>query len=154
MVYYPIKQEKQQDEYKELSIRAMGRRIRVLREDKETTREELAEKWGITAAFLSDVEYGNKGMSIRNIYLLSQLLGASVDYLLSGVQYAVDKDEESMRVREEIVEALSACSPAQLAAFRDISEIYMDDLRRVEEQAREQEKAQKKFERDHPIFFI
>ena len=72
------------EELKELSITAMGRRIRVIRERKEITREELAEKMDISPAFISDVEYGNKGMSIKNLYLLSQLLGVSAEYLLSG----------------------------------------------------------------------
>lgn len=71
------------EELKELSITAMGRRIRVIRERKEITREELAEKMDISPAFISDVEYGNKGMSIKNLYLLSQLLGVSAEYLLS-----------------------------------------------------------------------
>lgn len=117
------------EELKELSIRAMGRRIRVIRERKDITREELAEKMGISAAFISDVEYGNKGMSIKNLYLLSQLLGVTAEYLLGGNLYSLDKDQESMDVREEIISVLKQCTPEQIQSFRNISEIFADDMK-------------------------
>ena len=104
------------DELKELNIKAMGRRIRVIRENKEITREELAEQMDISPAFISDVEYGNKGMSIRNLYLLSQLLGVTAEYLLSGNLYALDKDEEAMKAHDEIVSILKECTPEQIEA--------------------------------------
>lgn len=119
------------EELKELSITAMGRRIRVIRERKEITRKELAEKMDISPAFISDVEYGNKGMSIKNLYLLSQLLGVSAEYLLSGKLYSLDNDEESLRVHEEIVSLLKECTPEQIESFRRISQIFADDMKRV-----------------------
>ncbi|MFR2966286.1 MAG: helix-turn-helix domain-containing protein [Anaerovoracaceae bacterium] len=119
------------EELKELSITAMGRRIRVIRERKEITREELAEKMDISPAFISDVEYGNKGMSIKNLYLLSQLLGVSAEYLLSGKLYSLDNEEESLRVHEEIVSLLKECTPEQIESFRRISQIFADDMKRV-----------------------
>lgn len=119
------------EELKELSITAMGRRIRVIRERKEITREELAEKMDISPAFISDVEYGNKGMSIKNLYLLSQLLGVSAEYLLSGKLYSLDNDEESLWVHEEIVSLLKECTPEQIESFRRISQIFADDMKRV-----------------------
>lgn len=119
------------EELKELSITAMGRRIRVIRERKEITREELAEKMDISPAFISDVEYGNKGMSIKNLYLLSQLLGVSAEYLLSGKLYSLDNDEEFLRVHEEIVSLLKECTPEQIESFRRISQIFADDMKRV-----------------------
>lgn len=130
MVLYPNQEKSKTKELKQLNINAMGRRIRVIRERKDLSREELAEKIGITPAFISDVEYGNKGMSIKNLYLLSQLLDVSVDYLLSDTLYSMDKDEESMKVRDEMMESLSKCTPEQLAAFRSISEIFVDDVKR------------------------
>lgn len=117
------------DELKELNIKAMGRRIRVIRESKNLTREELAEKMDISPTFISDVEYGNKGISIKNLYLLSQLLGVTAEYLLGGVLYDLDKDEESMKVREEIVSTLKECTPEQIESFRNISEIFADDVK-------------------------
>lgn len=119
------------EELKELSITAMGRRIRVIRERKEITREKLAEQMDVSPAFISDVEYGNKGISIKNLYLLSQLLGVTVDYLLSGKLYSLDSDEESMRAHDEIVSILKECSPEQIESFRQISRIFADDMERA-----------------------
>ena len=73
MVLYPNQEKSKTKELKQLNINAMGRRIRVIRERKDLSREELAEKIGITPAFISDVEYGNKGMSIKNLYLLGSV---------------------------------------------------------------------------------
>lgn len=120
-----------QQELNQLDVKSMGRRIRVIRERKEITREELAEKMDISPAFISDVEYGNKGMSIKNLYLLSQLLGVSAEYLLSGKLYSLDNDEESLRVHEEIVSLLKECTPEQIESFRRISQIFADDMKRV-----------------------
>ena len=58
MVLYPNQEKSKTKELKQLNINAMGRRIRVIRERKDLSREELAEKIGITPAFISDVEYG------------------------------------------------------------------------------------------------
>ena len=113
-----------QQELNQLDVKSMGRRIRVIRESKKITREELAEKMDISPAFISDVEYGNKGMSIKNLYLLSQLLGVSAEYLLSGKLYSLDNDEESLRVHEEIVSLLKECTPEQIESFRRICGRY------------------------------
>ena len=143
----------EEKKYKELSIRAMGRRIRVLREDQGRTHEELAEKMGISAIFISDVEYGNRGMSIKNIYLLAQLLGVTVDYLLDGSQSAMNKDAEAIRIKEEMLAALSQCNLDQLETFRRICQIYVDDLDKAARQEEELAKAMKTFERDRRIIF-
>lgn len=147
------KTQTEEKKYKELSIRAMGRRIRVLREDQGRTHEELAEKMGISAIFISDVEYGNRGMSIKNIYLLAQLLGVTVDYLLDGSQSAMNKDAEAIRIKEEMLAALSQCNLEQLETFRRICQIYVDDLDKAARQEEELAKAMKTFERDRRIIF-
>ena len=40
------------------------------------SREELAEQLGVTAKFIGDIEYGEKGVSMKNLYRLKQILGA------------------------------------------------------------------------------
>ena len=78
------------ENFKELNRTAMGRRIRVIREDKGITREMLAEMIDVSAQFIADVEYGNKGVSIRKLFLLAQALEVTSDYILAGKLYAVD----------------------------------------------------------------
>lgn len=62
----------------------MGSRIRALRDEKDITRERLAEKAEISTQFLADLELGYKGMSAATLYKLSRALCVSSDYLLFG----------------------------------------------------------------------
>jgi transcriptional regulator with XRE-family HTH domain len=54
-----------------LDQKEMGRRIRGRREAKNLSREKLAEYLNVSSQFIADVEYGNKGLSIRRLYLLA-----------------------------------------------------------------------------------
>ncbi|MEE0516961.1 MAG: helix-turn-helix transcriptional regulator, partial [Anaerovoracaceae bacterium] len=64
-----------------LDQREMGRRVRSRREAKNLSREQLAEKLGVSPQFVADIEYGNKGVSIKRLYLLCQVLDVTADYI-------------------------------------------------------------------------
>ena len=89
-------------ELKSLDVQEMGRRIRSKREFLNLTREELAERVDVSSQFISDIEYGHKGMSIRRLYMLCQVLDVSADYILAGKINQNDEDAEASRFREEI----------------------------------------------------
>lgn len=112
----------------ELNQIAMGRRIRVIRESKDITREELAEMIDVSPQFIADVEYGNKGVSIRTLFLLKQVLGVTADYILAGKMYAADRDTEAMRICDDIIAMLRVCDCKQLRDFREISRIYTENV--------------------------
>ena len=112
------------ENFKELNRTAMGRRIRVIREDKGITREMI----DVSAQFIADVEYGNKGVSIRKLFLLAQALEVTSDYILAGKLYAVDEDSEAMQICDDIIALLRTCSLKQLKDFRDISRIYAENV--------------------------
>lgn len=112
----------------ELNQTAMGRRIRVIRESKGLTREELAEMIDVSVQFIADVEYGNKGVSIRTLFLLKQALGVTSDYILAGKLYAADNEPEAMQICDEIIAILRVCDCRQLRDFREISRIYADNV--------------------------
>ncbi|MEE0241086.1 MAG: helix-turn-helix transcriptional regulator, partial [Ruminococcus sp.] len=59
---------------KTIQYKDMGARIRAQRERLGYTREQLAEKLGVSPQFVADIEYGNKGISIKRLYLLCQVL--------------------------------------------------------------------------------
>ena len=73
-------------EFKELNKSAIGARIRKRRELLGLSREELAEQLGVTAKFIGDIEYGEKGVSMKNLYRLKQILGVGADFLLEGAE--------------------------------------------------------------------
>lgn len=70
----------------------VGRRIRMLRVEKEMTREELASKAEITTKFLYEIEKGTKGMSAKNLCKISTALSCSCDYLLFGIHKQNEMD--------------------------------------------------------------
>lgn len=62
----------------------IGTRIRNSREKHGLTREQLAEAVNLSPRFIYDIEYGNKGMSIDTLVMLSQVLDIPADYILFG----------------------------------------------------------------------
>lgn len=62
-----------------------GTRIRIVRESRGYTREQLAELAKISPKFLYDIEAGNKGFSAKTLSMLAEGLSVSCDYILYGV---------------------------------------------------------------------
>lgn len=62
----------------------VGNRIRILRESRGYTREQLAELADISPKFLYDIEMGNKGFTIKTLSGLAESLDVSCDYIVYG----------------------------------------------------------------------
>ena len=124
-----MSKENKETNLRTLDQKEMGRRVRNRREAKNLSREELAESLGVSPQFVADIEYGNKGVSIKRLYLMCQVLDVTADYLLAGNIYSRDEDEEAIKVREEIMGLLQKCDAKQLQGIREIAEIYADGVR-------------------------
>ena len=59
-----------------------GRKIQEARKEQHMTREELADRVGISTTFCANLECGNKMMSVETLDKLSEVLGVSTDYLM------------------------------------------------------------------------
>lgn len=59
----------------------IGNRIRLLREGKGLTQEELAEKLHVTQSFISVVENKNKNLSMRKFLELAEIFDCSVEVI-------------------------------------------------------------------------
>ena len=119
----------EKERFREIDRREMGRRIKNRRETVKMSREKLAEHLDVSPQFIADIEYGNKGVSIKSLYLLSQALGVTTDYILAGSVYELDGDSEAARVQEQILDLLHRCDAKQLKGIRDIAEIYVDGVK-------------------------
>ena len=59
----------------------IGNRIRLLREGKGLTQEELAEKLHVTQSFISAIESKNKNLSMRKFLELAEVFDCSVEVI-------------------------------------------------------------------------
>lgn len=73
-----------------VDLKGMGTRIRKRREELNISREQLAEQLDVSSKFISDIECGIRGVSLKRLVLLSVYLSLSVDYILFGDVSSVD----------------------------------------------------------------
>ena len=111
-----------------LNLTEMARRVRERRENLKMSREELAERIDVSPQFVAEIEYGKKGVSTKTLYLLSQALNTSGDYLLDGMVCEVDKNNSELEICTEIMVLLKRCNEKQLKGLRKITEVYMDSI--------------------------
>lgn len=90
----------------------IGQRIMERRKTLGLTQEALAEKGDMTTQFVSYAESGKRAMRPENLLKLSESLGVSADYLLTGD--IVDKDLLLLS------EKLRRLSPAQVRLIERI----------------------------------
>ena len=65
----------------------IGVRIREARKEKGIKSVDLAAQLGISADQYSRIETGKSSCNLKNLFLISQYLEVSSDYLLSGKKY-------------------------------------------------------------------
>ena len=75
---------------KDLCLQEIGQRIVERRKKLGLTQEALAEKGDMTTQFVSYAESGKRAMRPENLKKISDALGVSADYLLTGE--VIDKD--------------------------------------------------------------
>lgn len=96
----------------EIPYPEIGLRIRRLREANSYTRDTFAERIHISAKFLYEIESGKKGFSVEILYKISNALGVSSDYLISG--------KDSSKLSGRTASILECFSPDQLTHVQDI----------------------------------
>lgn len=87
--------------------RAIGRRLRAIREQRSLTRERLAEYADISVQFLADIETGRKGMTAQTLRKLALALHCSADAIVFGAQDIPDgnRSDRSPLVRLNAAQA-------------------------------------------------
>ena len=79
-------------------LKAMGQRILVRRKALRMTQEELAERLGVSAQMISNLELGKKAIRPENLAKVCEVLGLSADFVLTGsnTKSAVDVVAEKL----------------------------------------------------------
>ena len=113
----------------------LARRLRSMRKMQDLTQLALAERVGITQAYLAELEKGTKRPSLDVLEKLCSALNCSADYLL-GLS-----DNKSYRtMREESLPGLKGLTPEMLriVAERNISkrelEIALDFVQKMKDE--------------------
>lgn len=79
-----------------VDLKEIGARISKLRKQRGFTQESLAEQMDVSIQMISNLERGNKAIKIDNLVNLSQILGVTTDYILTGkTGYAAFQTVES-----------------------------------------------------------
>lgn len=98
-----------------MSYTLIGARIRELREERNYSRETLAEEIELSSKFLYEIESGRKGFSAETLCRLAKALSVSCDYIMFG------EEREEYNV-EKMVCVLKRFEPEQLSKMQDIIE--------------------------------
>lgn len=102
---------------KEIISQEIGKRILDRRKQLGLTQEALAEKAEVTTQFVSYAESGKRAMRPENLLKISEALGVSADYLLTGDM--IDKD--SLLLSEK----LRMLTPKQLRLIEGLLDTYI-----------------------------
>lgn len=77
-------------------MRALGKRVRLLRLTQELTQDELAQASGMSRSFVSLIEHGGRGVDIVRLLRLAAILGVPLTELVDVAgagSPAVEQDE-------------------------------------------------------------
>ena len=66
----------------ELDFKAIGKRIKIARINKNMTQETVADRIGVTPQHVSNIETGNSSVSLTTLVAIANLLKVSADELL------------------------------------------------------------------------
>lgn len=80
-----------------VSKRDIGQRIRTLRQERQMTQVELAERLDMTQSNLSAIERGARGVTVHQVVRVAKALAASTDEVLIGEN--VPSPRKSLRHR-------------------------------------------------------
>ncbi len=120
-------------DYRTIDYVEMGHRIREKREYLRMTRERLSEELDVSPSFLALVECGARGLSMRNMYTLSQVLKVPMDYLTFGIRDDEQDNAELIKARNRIMSILLRCDAKQLEGLERIAMVYVDGAKDMKE---------------------
>lgn len=74
----------------------IGKRIKMIRENMNMTKESFAKLLGISGQYLGIVERGNSYLSIEKLKILCDLTNLSSDYILFGKDNFIKNDTKNL----------------------------------------------------------
>ena len=109
----------------ELDYKAIGKRIKIARINRDLTQEALADRVGLSPSHMSNIETGTTRVSLTTIVNLANALGVTVDGLLCD-----NLAHARPQLGADIQEVLEDCDDAELRLVRDVSRAVVEAVRR------------------------
>ena len=91
-------------------LKEMGLRIMVRRKSLRMTQEELADKLGVSAQMISNLELGKKAIRPENLAKVCDVLGLSADFVLTGTNTKTAVDAVAEKLTQLTAEELQMVS--------------------------------------------
>ena len=91
-------------------LKEMGQRIMVRRKSLRMTQEELADKLGVSAQMISNLELGKKAIRPENLAKVCEVLGLSADFVLTGTNTKTAVDAVAEKLTQLTAEELQMVS--------------------------------------------
>lgn len=88
-----------------LNYYLIGRRIEEVRKQRQLSQAELAERTDLSVSYISHIENAKKKASLKSLVLISDVLGVTVDALLTGNQSHCQSEYQN-----EIILLMENCS--------------------------------------------
>ena len=105
-----------------LDYNVIGLRLRRARADKGLTQQELAEKTGLSVAFISRVERGSTHINLKRLSEFCTILGISEGEILNCVSNA-----DVLFLHEEFEELLNNCPQEKMKLIYKIAKLIVED---------------------------
>lgn len=100
----------------------IGKNIQAVRIQQNLSREALAERSGLSANFIGNIERGEKAVSLESFISIANGLGVSADVLLGNVLTNGYQVKTSM-----LCERINTLSPKKREMVQDLLEILLRD---------------------------
>ena len=104
-----------------IDYKLIGKRIAVKRLMLDITQEELAERAGLTANFISKVENNYSKASIDTIMAICKALDVTPNYLLCGTEIIANQN-----AMDDVIDKLKLCNTEQLQQISGFINVMVD----------------------------
>lgn len=105
--------------------RSLGKRIREERLKLNLTQERLAEDVKLSAAYIGQVERGERSLTLDNLIAVAKRLGVTIDYLLSDS--AVPENDSEYKLWSQLMNGRTASQKALAINIVKLIFNYVDD---------------------------
>lgn len=108
-----------------LDYKAIGKRIKIARIQKDLTQEQLAEFVELSPTHMSNIETGSTRVSLTSIVRIANALSVTVDMLLCDSII-----QERVQFEKDIAVLLDDCNEYEIRIIKDLIQATKDSLRR------------------------